>query len=89
MYVMLANGCEDFAMAPSDQTFMVTEDGSFAYYVPEDRSFVVAKKKSDESQRHQISPQDWPKFEEAIREEFPEVMKKTRECCHFLKARGS
>ena len=24
--VMLANGCEDFAMAPSDQTFMVTED---------------------------------------------------------------
>ena len=64
---MLANGCEDFAMAPSDQTFIVTEDRSFAYFVPDDHCFVVANKKSDELQRHQISPQDWPKFEKAIK----------------------
>ena len=62
-------------MAPSDQTFMVTDEGSFAYYVPEDKSFVVAKKKSDELQRHDISQHYWPKFEEAIRKEVPEVMK--------------
>ena len=46
---MLADGCEDFAMAPSDQTCMVTDEGSFAYYTPDDRSFVVAKKESDEN----------------------------------------
>ena len=57
---------------------MVTDEGSFAYFVPDDRSFVVAKKKSDELQRHDISPQDWPKFEEAIRKEVPEVMKSMR-----------
>ena len=33
LYVMLANGCEDFSMTSSDETFMVTDDGSFAYYV--------------------------------------------------------
>ena len=78
LYVMFSESCDDFPLVQDGSSFTAEEEGSFAYYVPDDRSFVVAKKRSDELSRNQIGPQEWPMFQEAIKKEVPEVLKSMR-----------
>ena len=45
LYVMFADSCDDFALMQDGAALTVEGEGSSACYVPDDRSFVVARKK--------------------------------------------
>ena len=78
LYVMCAESCDDLALMHDGSTFTVEDEGSFAHPRPDDRSFVVARKKSDELPRNKIEPQELPLFLEAMKTEVPEVLTSMR-----------